>query len=161
MPELREIYLKHQAQTSTFPIALEINNAEGCYLFDTSGKKYMDLISGISVSALGHQHPDVINLRRVIEQLKQQRQERANDDTATARVSDDVFNTPLYQELNVLLGESQAELSALDARLAEYRNRRQEMNKTLITLPEVEAQLASLYRVSAETISQWVKRLEC
>src|ERR1017187_7796575 len=56
----RELFIKHIAQTSPFPLALEIERAEGCYIYDTSGKKYMDLISGISVSNLGHCHPQVV-----------------------------------------------------------------------------------------------------
>lgn len=53
-------FYRHLAQTSPEPLALEIRNAEGTYLFDTNGKRYMDLISGISVSSTGHRHPEVI-----------------------------------------------------------------------------------------------------
>lgn len=56
----RQLFFNHLAQTSTTPLALEIEKAEGVYLFDTSGKKYMDLISGISVSNVGHRHPKVL-----------------------------------------------------------------------------------------------------
>ncbi len=48
------------AQTSDAPLMLEIEKAEGVYLFDANGKKYLDLISGISVSGIGHRHPKVI-----------------------------------------------------------------------------------------------------
>jgi acetylornithine/succinyldiaminopimelate/putrescine aminotransferase len=57
----RQLFLNHLAQTSDFPLSLEIEHAEGIYLTDTSGKKYIDLISGISVSNLGHRHPQIIN----------------------------------------------------------------------------------------------------
>lgn len=50
----RELFLRHQAQTTRFPLLLEFEKAEGVYLTDRSGKKYIDLISGISVSSLGH-----------------------------------------------------------------------------------------------------------
>lgn len=40
---------------------LEIERAEGLYMYDVSGKKYLDLIAGISVSNLGHSHPAVVN----------------------------------------------------------------------------------------------------
>jgi acetylornithine/succinyldiaminopimelate/putrescine aminotransferase len=56
----RQIFLQHLAQTSDSPLMLEIECAEGLYLFDVTGKKYLDLISGISVSSLGHCHPKVI-----------------------------------------------------------------------------------------------------
>lgn len=50
----------HLAQTSPFPLGIEIERAEGCFLWDTSGKRYLDLISGIAVSNIGHRHPLVI-----------------------------------------------------------------------------------------------------
>lgn len=56
----RQLFLQHVAQTSPAPLALEIAKAEGVYLYDTSDKKYFDLISGISVSSLGHCHPKVV-----------------------------------------------------------------------------------------------------
>jgi len=51
----------HQAQTSHFPLMLEIERAEEVYLFDVNGKQYLDLISGISVSSLGHGNEHVKN----------------------------------------------------------------------------------------------------
>ena len=56
----RQLFLRHVAQTSDAPLMLEIEKAEGVYLYDTSGKKYLDLISGISVSNIGHRHPKVL-----------------------------------------------------------------------------------------------------
>ena len=56
----RELFLKNVAQTSDFPLALEIERAEGVYLYDKEGKSYMDLISGIGVSNVGHRHPKVV-----------------------------------------------------------------------------------------------------
>ena len=58
---LRNIFLRHVAQTSPEPMGLEIVASEGLYLIDKNGKKYMDLISGIGVSVLGHQHPAVVS----------------------------------------------------------------------------------------------------
>lgn len=57
---LRQLFLQHLAQTSDSPLALEISRAEGCELFDTQGKKYIDLIGGISVANTGHRHPAVV-----------------------------------------------------------------------------------------------------
>ena len=56
----RQLFLQHLAQTSTAPLALEIIKAEGCELWDANGKKYIDLIGGISVANVGHRHPKVI-----------------------------------------------------------------------------------------------------
>ncbi len=55
----RALFLRHVAQTSPMPLALEIERAEGCYLYDTAGKRYLDLIAGIGPSVLGHRHPKV------------------------------------------------------------------------------------------------------
>lgn len=60
MPTQRQLFLEHVAQTSPKPLMLEIEKAEGIFLFDKNGKQYMDMISGISVSSLGHCHPAVV-----------------------------------------------------------------------------------------------------
>lgn len=56
----RELFYKHLAQTSPAPLALEIERSEGIYLYDTEGKSYVDFISGIAVSNVGHSHPKVV-----------------------------------------------------------------------------------------------------
>jgi len=56
----KQLFLQHVAQTSPAPLALEIVSAKGIYLNDISGKQYIDLISGISVSNIGHCHPEVV-----------------------------------------------------------------------------------------------------
>ena len=50
----RELFLKHVAQTSPAPLALEITKAAGTMLYDAAGKEYIDLIGGISVANTGH-----------------------------------------------------------------------------------------------------------
>ncbi|WP_394991354.1 aspartate aminotransferase family protein [Emticicia sp.] len=55
----RQLFLQNLAQTSDFPLALEIEKAEGIYLYGKD-RKYMDLISGIAVSNVGHRHPKVV-----------------------------------------------------------------------------------------------------
>ena len=56
----RQLFFQHIGQTSDSPLALEIEKAEGIYLYDTSGKAYIDLISGVSVSNIGHRNPKVV-----------------------------------------------------------------------------------------------------
>lgn len=56
----RQLFLLHTAQTSPSPRLFEIVSAEGMYLYDTAGKRYMDLVSGFAVSNVGHRHPEVI-----------------------------------------------------------------------------------------------------
>ncbi|MEO8762604.1 MAG: aspartate aminotransferase family protein [Bacteroidia bacterium] len=57
----KQLFLQHVAQTSPAPLALEIISAKGIYLNDVNGKQYVDLISGISVSNIGHCHPEVVD----------------------------------------------------------------------------------------------------
>lgn len=56
----QELFYNHLAQTSDFPLALEIERAEGIYLYGQNGQKYVDMISGIAVSNVGHRHPKVL-----------------------------------------------------------------------------------------------------
>ncbi len=56
----KEIFHTLQAQTTPFPIGLEISRAEGLFIYDKTGKAYYDLVSGLAVTNIGHRHPKVI-----------------------------------------------------------------------------------------------------
>lgn len=57
---LRQLFFRHVGQTSQASLALEIERAEGIYFYaPNDSKRYIDAISGVSVSNLGHQHPKV------------------------------------------------------------------------------------------------------
>jgi acetylornithine/succinyldiaminopimelate/putrescine aminotransferase len=56
---LKSDFLKYQAQTSPFPLAIEISHAKGSYIYGTDGKKYLDFVAGVSANSLGHNHPKV------------------------------------------------------------------------------------------------------
>jgi len=56
----RQLFLLHLGQTTKEPLLLEITRAEGVYMYGPSGEKYLDLISGVSVSNTGHRHPRVV-----------------------------------------------------------------------------------------------------
>lgn len=60
MTENVRSFYEHVAQTSDAPMGLEIERAEGCHIYTKDGRKFVDLISGIAVSSLGHRHPNVI-----------------------------------------------------------------------------------------------------
>ena len=60
MKPLRQLFLQHVGQTSANPLAIEIERAEGIYLYAPDGKRYTDLISGVSVSNVGHGNPQVV-----------------------------------------------------------------------------------------------------
>jgi len=61
MSTLRQLFLTHNAQTTAFPLLLEFKKAKGIYLYNSEGKAFMDLISGIGVSNLGHGNQHVVN----------------------------------------------------------------------------------------------------
>jgi acetylornithine/N-succinyldiaminopimelate aminotransferase len=52
-------FIKYQAQTTPYPLGMEISHALGSYIYDTSNKKYLDFVAGVSACPLGHQHPRV------------------------------------------------------------------------------------------------------
>jgi acetylornithine/N-succinyldiaminopimelate aminotransferase len=56
---MKEDFLKYQAKTSPFPLALEIEYAKGSYIYDIHGVKYLDFVAGVSACTLGHQPPRV------------------------------------------------------------------------------------------------------
>ena len=56
---MKNKFLKYQAQTSPYPLGMEISHAIGTYIFDTNNKKYLDFVAGVSATSLGHQHPKV------------------------------------------------------------------------------------------------------
>ena len=62
----RQLFLNHVGQTSDAPLCLNIVKAEGSAMWDAEGKKYIDLIGGISVCNVGHRHP------KVVEAIKEQ-----------------------------------------------------------------------------------------
>src|SRR5690606_40323997 len=60
----RQLFLLNTAQTSNAPRMLEVERAEGVYLYSPSGKRYLDLVSGFAVSNIGHRHPAVLEAIR-------------------------------------------------------------------------------------------------
>lgn len=52
-------FLTYQAQTSPYPLSIEVKKAKGSFIYDTNGKKYLDFVAGVSANSLGHQHPKV------------------------------------------------------------------------------------------------------
>ncbi|EEI93920.1 aminotransferase, class III [Sphingobacterium spiritivorum ATCC 33300] len=60
----RELFLMNTAQTSNSPRLVEVEKAEGIYLYGPQGQQYMDLVSGFNVSNIGHRHPKVLEAIR-------------------------------------------------------------------------------------------------
>ena len=60
MPTQRQLFFEYLGLPSSRPLGLEISSAKGIYLYGPDGKDYIDLVSGVAVSNLGHQHPEII-----------------------------------------------------------------------------------------------------
>ena len=56
---MKKDFFKYQAQTSPHPLSIEISKAKGSFIYDISGKKYLDFVAGVSANSLGHNHPKV------------------------------------------------------------------------------------------------------
>lgn len=57
---LRKQFLSHVAQTSPSPMLVEVERAEGVFFYTPQGKRYYDLVAGVSVSNVGHANPAVV-----------------------------------------------------------------------------------------------------
>jgi acetylornithine/N-succinyldiaminopimelate aminotransferase len=62
----KDLFLKIQGQTNPYPYLIDVDYAKGIYIYDKSGKSYMDMISGVAVNNVGHSHP------KIIESIKKQ-----------------------------------------------------------------------------------------
>jgi acetylornithine/succinyldiaminopimelate/putrescine aminotransferase len=63
----KEDFLNHLGQTNPFPYLIDVASAEGIYITDQSGKRFIDMIAGVAVNNIGNRHPQV--LKRINEQL--------------------------------------------------------------------------------------------
>lgn len=68
MEKNRAAFLSQLGQTNPFPYLIDVDVAEGIFIYDKSGKRYMDMIAGVAVNNVGHRHPQVI--KRIDEQLQ-------------------------------------------------------------------------------------------
>jgi acetylornithine/succinyldiaminopimelate/putrescine aminotransferase len=57
---MKDVFLRYICQTSSEPMGIEVDRAEGCWITDRSGKRYLDFISGIGVASIGHSNPAVV-----------------------------------------------------------------------------------------------------
>ena len=62
----KELFLEHQSQITENPIGIEISHAKGIYIFDKEGKKYIDLVAGVSACTLGHSN------KKILQSIKEQ-----------------------------------------------------------------------------------------
>ena len=98
------------------------------------------------------QHPDVLGARRMIKDLEEQRKQevanrkkiaKANPVAAAAMTKG---GNPVFQQLKVSLGESEATVAALKARVSEYESRYVRIRETMKGAPQIEAEFSQLNR---------------
>lgn len=58
---MKKDFLKYQAQTTPYPLSMEVSHATGCYVYDKNNKHYLDFVAGVSANTLGHSHPKIVN----------------------------------------------------------------------------------------------------
>src|SRR5688572_12295147 len=100
--DTRRLFFRHIAQTSESPLAIHIKKARGSMLWDDSGKKYIDLIAGISVCNIGHSHPAVIKA------IKEQAEKYLH-----VLVYGEIIETPQVQYARLLTGHLPASLDSV------------------------------------------------
>jgi polysaccharide chain length determinant protein (PEP-CTERM system associated) len=111
------------------------------------------------------EHPDVVGTRRVIKELEEQkRQEAAARKKAGGGNQINSINAnPVYQQLKVSLGESEANVASLRVRVAEYEARYGHLHASMARMPEIEAEFAQLnrdYDVNKKNYESLVARRE-
>jgi len=114
------------------------------------------------------QHPDVISIKRTIQELEDSRgtnnnADAASEEHAVSSMQQGGQQSPVYQELTVSFGEAEAEVSALLVRVAEYEDRAAKYQSMAETIPKVEAELARLnrdYDVNRQNYESLVSRRE-
>lgn len=58
--DLKQKFTRYLARTSDEPIGIVVERAEGCWIYSKDGNRYLDFISGIAVTNIGHRHPEVV-----------------------------------------------------------------------------------------------------
>lgn len=58
---MKKDFYKYQAQTTPFPLGMQVSHAKGSYIYDENNKPHLDFVAGVSACSLGHCHPNVVN----------------------------------------------------------------------------------------------------
>lgn len=111
------------------------------------------------------QHPDVQGARRLIKDLEEQKRHelQARKKFAAANPGASVSNNPVYQQLKVSLGEAEANVASLRARVGEYESRYKRTTDMLKNQPQIEAEYVQLnrdYDINKKNYEQLVGRRE-
>ena len=110
-------------------------------------------------------HPDVVSTRRLIKDLEDQKREEivARRKAALTSPASSVTSNPVHQQLRLSVSEAEANVAALQTRVAEYQQRYQQMQEAVKLMPQIEAEFAQLnrdYDIHKQNYEQLVKRRE-
>ncbi len=109
-------------------------------------------------------HPDVIAVRKVLENLEGQRKEEQENSVSSFQSNNQsIEQNPVYQQTKISLGQAEANVVSLQARVKEYAQRSDDLASKVDTMPEIEAQLKSLnrdYALNKSNYDTLVSRLE-
>lgn len=110
-------------------------------------------------------HPDVVSIRRLIKDLEDQKRQElaARRKFAQANPGSTVSNNPVFQQLKISLGESEATVASLRARVAEYESRYKRVANQMKNTPQLEAEFVQLnrdYAIHKNNYEQLVSRRE-
>ena len=95
------------------------------------------------------QHPDVVNARRLVKELEDQKRKEVAElrkAAMAAPVAGGANSSLAYQELTRMLAASEVQVASLRARVAEFSNRVNQARALLKTAPQIEAEAAQLNR---------------
>jgi polysaccharide chain length determinant protein (PEP-CTERM system associated) len=111
------------------------------------------------------QHPDVRSARRLIKDLEEQKREevKARRLAAAANPSTPMSTNPVHQQLAISVSEAEANIAALQARVAEYQQRYDVLQEAVKLMPQIEAEFAQLnrdYEINKKNYEQLVQRRE-
>lgn len=108
------------------------------------------------------EHPDVINARQVLDSLIKRRDDDLRDKGQQTQLTDK-SNNPVYQELQILLTQTEADISSLNARVTSFQAKSAELKKLVDIVPKIEAELQRLnrdYDIHKKNYSDLVQRRE-
>ena len=112
------------------------------------------------------QHPDIISIKRMMEQLKDQRKQEAEQKVKEAKgrkpssiAVPTQSRNPVFQKVRVSFAESEATVAAMQARVAEYQRRFEELKVAVNMVPQIEAEFTQLNRDYDITKSNYEKLL--
>ena len=108
------------------------------------------------------EHPDVINARLVLESLKKRREKDINSKDVDSPLSTKSDN-PVYQELQILYTQTEADISSLSARVSAFMKKSAELKKLVDIVPKIEAELQRLnrdYEIHKNNYNELVERRE-